>query len=60
MAWVLGTFTDTTASEGAQAIKAQFCFERDGSGPTGSLSRVRSLKGSLAGATDVLAAHTRA
>lgn len=57
--WVLGTFTDTTASEGAQAIKAQYCFERDGTGFTGFLSRVRSLKGSLAGATDVLAVHTR-
>jgi RHS repeat-associated protein len=49
--WVLNTFTETTATEGAVTQRQQFCFNAT----SGFLERQRTLKTTFLGANDLLA-----
>lgn len=57
--WRLDTFTDTSVKEGTQEIKTQVCLEKtvapDPVGPTGFVTRLRRLRSSSPGSTDLLA-----
>jgi len=54
--WVLGTFSEQTATEAGVTSKSEFCFDS----ATGFLDRVRTLKtGTTRGPNDLLAVFTR-
>ena len=48
--WVLGTFTDSSATEAGQTAQSQACFDPE----TGFLKRTRVLKGSTRSAKDLI------
>jgi RHS repeat-associated protein len=52
--WILGTFSETRASEGAASATVQFCFD----GNTGALLRRRVLAGTAAAKSDLLSVTT--
>jgi RHS repeat-associated protein len=48
--WVLGTFDETTVTEGSDVDKVHYCFDAD----KGVLLRHRALEGTAAGSADVI------
>ncbi|HWM95039.1 MAG TPA: RHS repeat-associated core domain-containing protein [Thermoanaerobaculia bacterium] len=54
-AWVLGTYSDQTRTEGGSTAKTEYCFDAN----TGALQRTRTLKtGSTRGTNDVVSVFT--
>ena len=59
--WVLGTYTDASATEGGATAKTDTCFENAESDTmTGFLLRRRVMKGTAAGANDLVTTYAHA